>query len=96
MDHLSLFAAGKTDAACRFADALSEVAGELERIQSKFGSAPFHSAHEAYGVLAEEVDEFWDEVKKKRKNRDPELMRAELKQIAAVAIRAMTDLGGRA
>jgi NTP pyrophosphatase (non-canonical NTP hydrolase) len=50
--------------------------------------APYNSAHEAYGVLAEEVDEFWDEVKKKRRDRNPEAMRDELVQIAAVAWRA--------
>ena len=52
----------------------------------------FNSAHEAYGVLMEEVEEFWEEVKKKRKLRDYRRIRAELLQVAAVAIRAAVDL----
>lgn len=75
-------------------EAMAEVAEELLHVRTKFLGVRYNSAHEAYGVLAEEVDEFWDEVKKKRSKRDPAAMRAELKQIAAVAIRAMTDLGG--
>lgn len=64
--------------------------GEIARVRAKY--KPFNSAHEAYGVLAEEVDEFWDEVKKRRTLRSPERMREELIQIAAVAIRAVVDL----
>ena len=52
----------------------------------------FNSAHEAYAVILEEVDEFWDEVKKKREARSPEKMRKELIQIAAMAIRTIYDL----
>ena len=47
----------------------------------------YNSAHEAYAVLKEEVDELWDEVKKKSHNRDMSMMRREAVQIAAVAIR---------
>jgi len=50
----------------------------------------YHSPHEAYGVLMEEVDEFFDEVKRKRI--DPLAMRKELIQVAAVAVRAIHDL----
>lgn len=59
-----------------------------------------NSAHEAYGVILEELDEFWDEVKVNPKKLHPELavkrlenMRTELIQIAAMAIRAVHDLG---
>ena len=45
----------------------------------------FHSAHEGYGVLMEEVREFEAEVFKKRAARDPQAMYEELVQIAAVA-----------
>lgn len=55
--------------------------------------APYNSAHEAYAVILEELDEFWDEVKKKREKRDPVLMFRELVQIAATAERAAYDLG---
>lgn len=47
--------------------------------------ADYNSAHEAYAVLAEEVDEFWDWVKQKRAQRSKRAMVEELVQIAAVA-----------
>ena len=34
---------------------------EMEKSVLKYGA--FHSFHEAYGVLKEEVDELWDEIK---------------------------------
>lgn len=55
-------------------------------------NAPLNSSHEAYAVIREELDEFWDEVKKKRSERDPELMKKELIQVAAMAIRAIHDV----
>lgn len=53
---------------------------------------PMNSHHEAYGVILEEVDEYWAEVKKKAKDRRPSEVRAELVQIAAMACRAIIDL----
>jgi len=52
----------------------------------------FHSAHEGYGVLLEELDELWDEVKKKDCNRDIDLMRKEAVQVGAMALRFIVDL----
>lgn len=48
---------------------------------------PHASLHESYGILAEEVDEFWDEVKKKK----PDLANAreELIQIIAVCVKTL-------
>lgn len=66
------------------------VEAEVRRVASKEG--PFSSAHEGYGIMLEEVDELWDEVKKKKKLRCKNLMRAECMQIAAAAIRFMHDL----
>ena len=57
---------------------------EIHRGEEKHG--PFHSQHEAYVILLEEVDEYWREVK--RQMRLPGRLREELIQIAAVAIRA--------
>lgn len=54
---------------------------------------PMHSLHEAYAVISEEIDELWDEVRKKERNRDPANIRKELIQIAASAWRASRDLG---
>lgn len=52
----------------------------------------FASLHEAYAVLLEEVDEVWDIVKLKRSKRDPQELRAELIQVAAMAIKAIQTL----
>ena len=50
------------------------------------------NAHEAYAVIKEELDEFWAEVMKKSEARSKEKMAEELIQVAAMAIRAVTDL----
>ena len=52
----------------------------------------FHSAHEGFAVLKEEVDELWDEVKKKPDARSKAKMKAECIQIAAMAIRFSLEL----
>lgn len=44
--------------------------------------APIASLHEGYAILLEEVDELWDEVRKKDHQRDPREILSELKQIA--------------
>ena len=69
----------------------------LEMVEAEFRRASakneaFHSCHEGYSILAEEVDELWDEVKKKTKLRSTRLMQNECKQIAAMAVRYMHDL----
>lgn len=60
--------------------------------------APMNSAHEAYAVILEELDEFWDEVKVNPRKLSDELrterrrkMQDELLQIAAMCIRATVD-----
>ena len=63
---------------------------ELENIRDK---GDFNSCHEAYGVILEEVDEFWDEVKKKRQNRDYANILKELVQIGACCQKAAESLG---
>jgi len=52
----------------------------------------FNSAHEGYGVLKEEVDELWDCVKIKQRNRDLVKMQREAIQVAAMAIRFANEL----
>ena len=52
------------------------------------------SAHEGYALILEEVDELWDEVKKKIKKQDKSKMRDEAIDIAAVAIRFIEDFCG--
>lgn len=64
------------------------VAGELVRARDLH--AAISSAHEGYSVILEELDEFWQEVK--RKHSDPELMWDELVQVAAMAARTAEDV----
>ncbi len=52
----------------------------------------FNTAHEAYAVLLEEVDELWDHVKTNQKKRNIEDMRKEAIQVAAMALRFAVDV----
>jgi hypothetical protein len=61
---------------------------ELDRATKKFG--PFASAHEGYAVMKEEMDELWDEIKKKTHDRIR--LREEAIQIAAMAMRFVMDI----
>lgn len=70
---------------------LKDVEAELERAESKH--APMNSLHEAYAVIYEEVDELWDEVRKRTSKRKPKNIRLELVQIAAMCARAAKNLG---
>jgi NTP pyrophosphatase (non-canonical NTP hydrolase) len=53
---------------------------------------PFNSAHEAFAVLNEEVDELWQHVKTNQKRRDLAAMRKEAIQVAAMAMRFALDV----
>jgi hypothetical protein len=68
---------------------LSAVANELETAVKRYG--PMTSPHEAYAVIYEELFEYFEEVRKKPHARNKDLMRAELIQLAAMAIRAIQD-----
>ena len=70
---------------------LAEIGVELRSAVQQHASQ--NSAHESYAVILEELDEFWDEVKKKREQRDDNKMRRELIQTAAMCARAIIDLG---
>lgn len=73
-------------------NALAEVRCELDNARTRFPA--FASAHEGIAVIREEFDELWQEIKndkqpaEERRNR----MRAEAKQLAAMALRFMVDL----
>jgi hypothetical protein len=58
---------------------------ECEAAQAKHGNIP--SLHAGYGILLEELDEFWEEVKKQSGNRIAAKLVLELVQIAATAKR---------
>lgn len=68
-----------------YARALSEVAEELDRALRKYSA--FNTAHEGIAVIQEELDELWDEVKRKPKKRRLKRMEREAVQLAAMAIR---------
>jgi hypothetical protein len=62
---------------------------EVCSARSKFSK--FNSAHEGYAVMKEEVDELWDEIKVKQKDRDKAKMKKEAIQVGAMAIRFIQD-----
>jgi hypothetical protein len=69
---------------------LEEVRAELDSARRKFSS--FHSMHEGYGTLLEEVDELWLCVKMRQSNpQRREFARKECIQVAAMAIRFLED-----
>lgn len=74
-----------------FPESAYEAAIELDRARRKF--APFHSAHEGYAVILEELDELWEEIRRKVPSR--ELMRKEAVQVAAMALRFIEDVCDR-
>lgn len=67
---------------------LDEVRKEMLRATKEHGR--IHTAHEAYGIIKEEFEEFWDEVKKK--NPMASSLLEELKQTAAMCLRTVIDL----
>ena len=58
-----------------------DIRDEMEESVLKYGA--FHSFHEAYGVLKEEVDELWNEIK--NKEHDYDKIYEEAIQVAAMA-----------
>lgn len=64
------------------------VARELAKAREKHRGPA--SPHEGYAILLEEVDEFWDEVK--RQKPDPIQMLKELAQIGVVAQRIAEEV----
>lgn len=71
-------------------EALAEVLEEYTRATGLHGS--FTSSHEGWAVLKEEVDELWDEVKKKSNARNQQTMQKEATQVAAMALRFLRDI----
>ncbi len=65
----------------------------FEEAERAIASWPaFNSAHEAYAVLLEEVDELWDHVKSNQLRRDVSAMRRECIQVAAMALRFAAEV----
>ena len=79
---------------CTLTDKESNVIDLLmkEYLSAVSNNGSFHSAHEGYAVIKEELDELWDEVKKKSSQRDREKMLKESIQIAAMGMRFAIDI----
>lgn len=76
----------------------SAIDSVLEDIKKEVGRAKklhvgnFHNQHEAYAVILEELDELWDEIKKKQSDYDLKAQRKEATQCAAMLVRLITEL----
>ena len=68
-------------------EAIRLVKEELERANKTFPL--FNSKHEGYGILLEEVDELWDEIKSK--NATDSDIQAECLQVAAMALKLLVS-----
>ena len=66
---------------------------EQEKQSSRANNGPFNSMHEIYGVLAEELFEFFETVMQKPSERNAEEVLHELVQIASSAENAAEDMG---
>ncbi len=69
-----------------YSRASAEIINEAISARKKF--APFNSSHEGYAVIAEELDELWDDVKAN----DIEHSIAEAVQVGAMALRYIADM----
>jgi hypothetical protein len=69
-------------------EVMKMVLAEVYRAEQGF--PPMRSAHEGWAILREEVDELWEEVRDKMRDRDR--MKSEAVQVAAMAIRFVLDV----
>jgi len=81
----------------QYDQAFIEVIEELFRLEQLVDDPdhPFdhlQSPHQGWALLYEELDELWEEIRKKNKDRDKKAMREEAVQLAALAIRFIRDL----
>lgn len=65
---------------------------ELGRAEGLFPT--FHSSHEGYAVIREELDELWEAVKRGHDLVAPEDAAHEAVQVAAMALRFLVDICG--
>ena len=64
---------------------VAEVVQEDARAHKLHG--PFNSLHEGYAALLEEVDELWDEIKKKKSKQEYHCLKSEAIQVAAMGMK---------
>jgi hypothetical protein len=75
------------------AEAIGAVADEALRAKA-IHKKDFHSAHEGFAVILEEVDELKAHVWQKQSTRDLAAMRKEAIQVAAMALRFAIEVCG--
>ena len=73
---------------------LSDAGAELGKALRKYPTK-LHGPHEGYSVILEELDELWEEVKRKPKKRSAARMRKESIQIAVTALRFAMEVCDR-
>lgn len=69
--------------------ALDDITQEVINAKEKH-PGDFKNYHEAYAVILEEMDELWDEIRKKDHNKNN--IRYEATQTAAMLVRLITEL----
>ena len=74
-------------------DATQSILAEFKKAESKFSE--FRSEHEGYGVLLEEVDELWYEIKNNKRPGAEERMREEAAQVGAMALKFIVMLDNK-
>lgn len=72
-------------------EVVKEALAELDRAIQKFPS--FRSFHEGYGIIKEELDELWEEIKSHDKKEDwnKESIYKEALHLSAMSIRFLID-----
>ena len=73
-------------------DVKAAAAAWRELCRARDQHTKFNSEHEGWAVIMEEVDELWDEIKKKKEKRDKKILMKEAIQISAMAMRFASDL----
>ena len=66
---------------------LDEISKEIESAREKYGKIA--NMHEAYSIILEELDEFWDSIKGKE---DMQKTRKELIQVVSACFMALEDV----
>ena len=71
-------------------DIFEAITREINRATDMHG--PINGLHEGYAIILEEFEEFWDEVKKKQKERHQADWVKELIEVAAMCVRTIQDV----
>ena len=79
----------QSDYTNKLEDTFNNIESEIHKVKVKYPHN-FNSLHEAYAVIKEEIDELWDEIKKKDTNK--ENIKMEAIQSAAMLCRLLVEL----